>query len=71
MSSNSFPIVHNLDHFMSEEFQVNLGKFQLGAVRERIFILPYNALIYVGKKNAGELESVSNLTNTFPSVGAA
>lgn len=56
---------------MSVEFQVKIGKFQLGAVRERIFILPYNVLIYVGKKNAGELESVSDLTNTFPSVGAA
>lgn len=50
VSRNSFPIVYNLDHFMSEEFQVNLGKSQLGAVRERIFILSYNVLIYVGKK---------------------
>lgn len=69
MSRNSFPVVHNLHHFMSEEFQVNLGKFQLGAIRETIFILPYNVLIYVGEKNAGELESVSDLTKHLSKCG--
>lgn len=69
MSRNSFPVVRNLDHFMSEEFQVNLGKFQLGAIRERIFILPYKVLIYMGEKNAGELESVSDLTKHLSKRG--
>lgn len=50
---------------------MNLGKFQLGTAREIIFILPDNVLVYAGKENAGELESVSHLTNTYPSVGSA
>ena len=50
---------------------MNLGKFQLGTAREMIFILPYNVLVYVGKENTGELECVSDLTNTYPSVGFA
>lgn len=60
-----------LDHFVTGQFQENLGKFQLWAAREMIFIFPYNVLIFVGKENAGELESVINLTNSYPSVRVA
>lgn len=59
----------NLGYFVTGQFQVNLRKFQLGAVREMTFILPYNILILVGKENSGELESVSDLTNTYPNMG--
>ena len=59
----------NPGYFVTGQFQVNLRKFQLGAVREMTFTLPYNILILVGKENSGELESVSDLTNTYPNMG--
>lgn len=68
---NSFPVAPNLDHFVTAEFQVNLGKLQLGAARGMLYILPDNVLLDVGNENAGELESVSDLTDAYPNVEAA